>query len=154
MIRDLVVDELRRLLDGRPKIHILDENQTALFCIGQNWTVQVHKLDAANQIARNFNQTSMDLRRNVVPELTLPGVPPKATVLFLGYVENLSDPKCPEIRLCCPGEVDDETWVIQLGSALPEQPKDITPDMPRSDPNEGTRVVAKSQSADRKRNNK
>jgi hypothetical protein len=154
MIRDLVVDEMRRAMDGKPKTHILDENQTALFCVDQNWIVQVHKLDPANQIAKNFNQTSMDLRCNRVSETTLPGVPPKATVLFLGYVENLSDPKCPEIRLYCPGEVDEETWMIPLGIAPPEQPEEITPKTPLSDPEEGTRVVAKDQSATRKRHNK
>jgi hypothetical protein len=153
-LRDYVVYELRRVMDGKSKVKIIDENQTTFFCADQNWIIQVHKLDEGNEVAKNFNQTSMDLRSNKVPqETTLPNLPATATVVFLGHVPNIADPKCPDMRLFCPGPVG-ESWVIPLGIVPPEQSPEITPKTPPPEgPNEGTRVVAKDQSADRKRDN-
>lgn len=137
VIRDYIASELRRLMDGRRGIHVIDGNQTTLFCIGQNWAVQVHKFDDAGDIAKNYTQASMDLRENVIDQACLPNVPEAATVLFLGYV-NTGDPERPLIRLYCPGS-GDKTWMIDLGDgSTPEAVKEITP---TPNTTEGTKVV-------------
>ncbi len=153
MIRDYVVHELRRLMDGKRDTHIENANQTTLFAISQNWIVQVHKVDEGNEIAKNFTQISMDLRDNKITaevQEMLPGLPAKATVLFLGYVINEADPKSPEMRLCCPGIGEQQTWMIPLGIAAPPPAADITPQAPPPEPGEGTKVVVPNKAVERK----
>jgi hypothetical protein len=60
LIRDFIVDELKKLLDGRPGIAITEGNQTTLFCCGQNWVLQVHKLDEGCCSAPNATQMSLE----------------------------------------------------------------------------------------------
>jgi hypothetical protein len=139
VIRDFVVAELRRQLDGQRQVYIDDTNQTALFCIGTNWAVQVHKLDECGEVSKNYTQLAMDLRRNTIDESLLPNIPSAATVLFLGYVD--SDIEHPEIWLACPGERN-ETWMIDLSDeaqgAPVEEIKPVTPIEP------GTQIVINS----------
>ena len=137
MVRDLAVNELRRELDGRRGVQIVDGNQTTLICVGQNWVIQVHKLDEAGDIARNFTQLAIDLRDGAIPQQLLPNLPPEATVLFLGHVET-GDIDHPDVRLVFPGV---ERWSIGL---LDDEPavEEITPAAQTAD-EIGTQVVVK-----------
>jgi hypothetical protein len=137
VIRDYIAAELRIAFDGQRGVHIDDSNQTTLFCIGQNWAIQVHKLDDAGEVAKNYTQLSMDLRSNEIDQESLPNVPEAATVLFLGYVES-GDPEHPDMRLVCPGDAG-KTWMIELGGAAPGI-EDITPIAAKGD-EPGTRIV-------------
>jgi hypothetical protein len=142
IVRDFVVAELRRQLDGQRGVHIEDGNQTVLFCLRNDWLVQVHKLDETGGVAKNFTQLSMDLRSNTIDQGALPNIPPAATVLFLGPVDT-GDIEHPDVWLVCPG-VGSETWKIDLTGDDEEPPaiKEITPEPPPTD-QPGTQVVVK-----------
>jgi hypothetical protein len=57
---------------------------------------------------------------NNIREETLPGIPPSATVIYLGYVENIADPLHPHIMLICPdGAGEEPAWEIELHRLLP-----------------------------------
>jgi hypothetical protein len=137
VIRDFIAHELRIVFDGQREIHVDDSNQTTLFCIGQNWAIQVHKLDDSGEVAKNYTQLSMDLRSNEIDQGSLPNVPEAATILFLGYVES-GDPEHPDMRLVCPGDAG-RTWMIELGGATSEI-EDITPIAATGD-QPGTRII-------------
>ncbi len=137
IIRDYIAAELRTAFDRQRQVHIEDSNQTTLFCIGQNWAIQVHKLDEAGEVAKNYTQLAMDLRSNEIDQESLPNVPGSATVLFLGYVDS-GDPEHPDMLLVCPGAAG-KTWTIELGRAVQEI-EEITPTAPPAE-EPGTRIV-------------
>jgi hypothetical protein len=133
LIRDFAVDELRKGLDGRPLVRIIDENQTAYIYIGIDWMIVVHKLHEDFTIALNDNQVSLGLNDNQPVQSGLPGIPDEATVLQLGYVETLADRFAPQVFLVCPNG-HAPAWVIPLKPSVPPTPQEITPDDPAGDP--------------------
>lgn len=141
MLRCLIADELKKRLAGRPGIAIDDRHQTTMFCIGHDWVVRVHKLDAGSRSATNETQRSLDLNDNDLQDVDLPGIPPSATVLTLGYVESLGDQLAPEIQLTCP-DGDAPAWTIDLGSYLPPKAVEVKPPEP-SKPSSGAEVVVR-----------
>lgn len=138
MIRDFAVKELCQQLDGTRGVHIEVGNQTVLFCVGQNWVVQVHKLSEAGEVAKNFTQLSMNLRSNTIDQDALPNIPASATVLFLGHVET-GDIDEPDVRLVCSGH---NTWSLDLGDIGIAPVVEITPLVPVVE-EPGTQVVVK-----------
>lgn len=139
LIRCLVADELKKRIDGRPKVLIEERHQTTQFYFGHNWVIQVHKLDESNRRAMNDTQRCLDLDENNAQPCLIPG----ATVLYLGYIENVGDHVSPELRLTCPGG-DAPVWVIDLGAAsTPPPPTEITPPDVHGSPSDGTKVVVR-----------
>jgi hypothetical protein len=141
VIRCLIADELKQLVDGRPGVSIVEAQQTTTISIGPNWLVKIHKLDEGGQTAPNDTQARMDLDDNDLN--CLPGMPDTATVVYLGYIEIVADRMNPEMLLVCPDGVR-PAWVIDLRASLsapPVPPIEIT----GGGDDGGTRVIVKRQ---------
>lgn len=131
LIRDFVVDELKRRFHRAPKVKIIDENQTTFFCIGNEWLVVVHKLHDDFTVSVNQNQISLGLNENEI-QYALP-LPDEATVLQLGYIESLADRLNPQVFLVCPDGTS-PAWVIELKPSAHPEPKEIGPAPPSPEP--------------------
>jgi hypothetical protein len=125
IMRCLIANELKKALDGRPGIKIIEGGQTTTICVGQNWVLKVHKFDEECHTAINDNQTSLALNDNDLGMALLPGMPETATVVFLGYIEIIGDHLNPEMRLSCPDGAK-PAWIIDLGEPPPLPPADIS----------------------------
>jgi hypothetical protein len=144
------VTELR--LDHRehgPGITISDEQQTTTILFDKNWVLKIHKLDEGGNTAPNDTQLSLNLNDNDL--YGLPGLPPTATAINLGYIEIVGDRMNPEMQLVCP-DGNRPAWTIDLGAAPPPAPSvEITGGGGSDDDGGGTRVVVMR--PDRKANN-
>jgi hypothetical protein len=150
LIRCLIADALKKLLDGRPGIHIEERHQTTHFYFGHDWMLQIHKFDDGCRSAVNSTQRGLDLNDNDLETVDLPGIPPSATVIFLGYIENVGDRLAPEMRLTCP-DGDSPAWIIDLDApAPPAPPAEITSPVAPAGPPDGTKVVVRKKKKDSK----
>lgn len=139
LLCDWIGDELKKEMTGKPGIAFPDHYKTTSVAIGQNWYLRPHKLDEAGVVAVNATQACLALIDNNLE--TIPGTPPSATVIYLGYVENISNPLEPRAVLTCPdGPYEEPSWAIQLGTASPPPVE-----LPQETETEGTRVVPKRQ---------
>lgn len=139
---DLIGDELKRLIGGKAKVGIIDHFAVASFYFGSNWVVRVHKMDADCRVATNDTQICLQLNENDLDDISLPGVDEKASVVFLGYIDNPASPEAPEVMLSCPNG-DVPAWSISLGIVAPPTPEELPQPQTATD---GTRVVPKDRS--------
>ncbi len=126
LIRDFIVDELKIRIDGKPRVRILEKNQTTYFCIG-NWVVVVHKLHDDYTITLNRTQIALELNGNFSVQLELPEISATATVLQLGYLESLADRLMPQVFLVCP-DGSTPAWFLELKPVEGPEPVEITPE--------------------------
>lgn len=141
LLCDWIGDELKKEMTGKENITFPDHYKTTSMAIGHNWYLRPHKLDEAGVVAVNDTQACLAFVDNDLKMQTIPGTPPSATVIYLGYVENISNPLEPRVVLTCPdGAGEEPAWAIELGtaSAPPVQ-------LPQETEAEGTRVVPKRQ---------
>lgn len=118
LLCDWIGDELKKEMTGKPGIAFPDHYKTTSMAIGQNWYLRPHKLDEAGVVAVNETQTCLALVDNDLKMKTLPGTPASATVIYLGYVENVANPLEPRVILTCPeGAGEEPAWAIALGTA-------------------------------------
>lgn len=140
LVRDLMNDELKQRLDKVPGIEIVPKGQKTLFCIGTDWVVQVHKLNAAAAHATNDTQACLFMAQNDLEQADLPGIPEEATLVVLGYRENVIERMTPEVLLTCP-DGDKPAWIIDLGKGAQPSPG---PEITRPGPQSGTEVVVRT----------
>jgi hypothetical protein len=138
---DYIGDELGKLLLGKPKIAVTYSYGVASYAIDQEWLLRVHKMDEAGSVATNNTELCLALKDNDLAEATLLGVPPSATVVYLGYIENVANPLLPEVWLTCP-DGDAPAWEILLGTAEPPAPITLPTPTPPETPRE-TVIVPK-----------
>jgi hypothetical protein len=136
---DWIGDELRKGLIGKTNIAFPDHYKTMSIAIGQNWYLRAHKLNEGGIVAVNDTQTCLAFVDNDLKDAVIPGFPDSATVIYLGYVENVSDPLSPRIILSCPdGAGEEPAWAIELGTAPP-----IPVGLPTEGEEHETRIVPK-----------
>ena len=135
---DWIGDELKKELFGRSGIAFREHYKTTSMAIGHNWYLRPHKVDDSFAVAVNDTQACMALADNKLVEDTIPGTPPSATVIYVGYVENVADPLRPRVFLICPdGAGEEPAWEIELGTASPPEPTEMQPEAET----EETRIV-------------
>ena len=138
---DFIGDELGKSFLGRPKIAATHSYGVASYAIDQDWLLRVHKMDKSGSVATNNTQLCLALKDNDLAEAVLLGVPRSATVVYLGYIENVANPLQPEVWLTCP-DGDEPAWEILLGTAEPPTPIALPPTIPPEIPSE-TIIVPK-----------
>jgi hypothetical protein len=138
---DFIGDELGELLLGKPKVSVTHSYGVASYAIDQDWLLRVHKMDEAGMFATNDTQLCLALKDNDLAEATLFGVPQSATVVYLGYIENVANPLQPEVWLTCP-DGNKPAWEILLGTVEPPVLVALPPPTPPDTPSE-TRIVPK-----------
>ena len=96
-------------------------------------------MDEGGTVATNNTQLRLSLDENDLAQVSLFGLPDSATVVYLGYVENVASPLNPEVWLICP-DGENPAWEILLGTVEPPAPIELPPQPERPDE---TRIIPK-----------
>jgi hypothetical protein len=139
MLCDWIGDELGKELIGKSGIQSINTYGVPSFAIDQNWLIRVHKMDEGGTVATNNTQLRLSLDENDLAQVSLFGLPDSATVVYLGYVENVASPLNPEVWLICP-DGENPAWEILLGTVEPPAPIELPPQLERPDE---TRIIPK-----------
>lgn len=141
---DWIGDEVSKIMDGKPGVVVTSSYGVSSIALGQEWLLRVHKMNEDGAVATNNTQLRLALEENDLAQGSLFGVPPSATLVYLGYVENVANPLEPEVWLTCP-DGEKPAWEILLGRAAPRPVVELPPAPTPPDSSDETRIVPKRQ---------
>src|SRR5262245_50588083 len=96
---DWIGDEIGQRLGDEAKVTPVRAHGVTSFAIGENWLLRVHKLDESGGSAINDTQLRLALEDNDLSQISLFGMPESATLVYVGYIENVANPLHPEVWL-------------------------------------------------------